>query len=51
MGRLYGLHLFKYFLASLWSTATLSTLKTTLNTPGQQNPMLAGQQLQWPLAV
>jgi hypothetical protein len=50
-GKLYGLHLFKYILASLWSTTMVNTLKSHLNTSGQANSMFAGRQLQWPLTV
>jgi hypothetical protein len=40
-----------YFFLSLWSTTTLSTLKSHLNTYLKENPMFAGRQLQWPLSV
>jgi hypothetical protein len=36
---------------SLWSTTTLSTLKSHLNTPFKETPMFAGRQLQSPLTL
>jgi len=42
----------KLFICFLWTTIrALSTLESQLNTAGQENPMFAELQLQWPLTL